>query len=107
MPARARNVKIASLTVTNGDGHDNTEIGGGTQEIAGNVTIANGVGGSFVSLGVDPANVTTVGGAVKITNLDGTDDFEANGTTATFTGPITISNGSGGSNINFAASTNT
>jgi hypothetical protein len=107
------NVKIASLTVTNGDGSDNTEIGGGTHEITGNVTITNGVGGSFVSFGVDPGNVTSVGGAVKITNLAGTDEFQTNGTTATFTGPITINNGngengpSGGSSIDFDATTNT
>ena len=101
------NVTIGSLSVTNGDGFDATNIGGGTHQINGNVTITNGIGGSDVAFGVGGADVTAVVGSVKVTNLAGLDTIEASGTTATFTGAITISNGNGGSDVGFLATTNT
>lgn len=101
------NVTIGSLSVTNGDGSDATRIGGGTHKINGNVSIANGIGGSDVEFGAGGTDVTSVGGTVKVTNLAGFDTVGANGTTATFTGAITINNGNGGSTIDIVATTNT
>lgn len=99
------NVTVGGVSVTNGDGDDTFTVGGGSHTINGNVVIRNGEGFSNTSFGFLGADVTNVTGAVGVTNLNGNDFFAALGTSATFTGPITLSHGNGGSDTTFGAGT--
>src|SRR6185369_14946160 len=103
----AANNTLGNLSVTNLDDQDIFRVFNGTNTITGNVTIRNGVGGSSTQFGSFPSDITTIGGTVSVTNLDGGDSFAFAGVSVNITGSLTINNGSGGSSTTIGAQDNT
>jgi hypothetical protein len=97
-----------NIDITNGDGNDRFEADGTLFLIAStgprrNLTIRNGNGNSDTVFGT-VASTVSISGNVAVTNGDGFDVFNTNGTFAvTGPGSLTIAHGRGGSQNNLTA----
>ena len=97
---------LGRVSVTNGDGNDSFKMQDGTNTITGKLAINNGLGDGFTAFGRTAGDLTSVGGAVRITNGAGENDIvECVGEQVQFLSAVTIRNGSGDSSFKLQAAT--